>query len=112
MSDIRIEEHPSTIAQRKQFAEAVPPITDRPLAAADQKAIYYQDDLVGYASTNEGGCINLIVNFSDEDANAIKSEVSEIMKVNHDKLSVMPIVPDELDDEFEDFQEDDDEVSE
>ena len=112
MSDIRIEEHPSTIAQRKQFAEAVPPITDRPLAAADQKAIYYQDDLVGYASTNEGGCINLIVNFSDEDANAIKSEVSEIMKVNHDKLSVMPIVPDELDNEFEDFQEDDDEVSE
>ena len=112
MSDIRIEEHPSTIAQRKQFAEAHPPITDRPLAAADQKAIYYQDDLVGYASTNEGGCINLIVNFSDEDANAIKSEVSEIMKVNHDKLSVMPIVPDELDNEFEDFQEDDDEVSE
>lgn len=112
MSDIRIEEHPSTIAQRKQFAEAVPPITDRPLAASDQMAIYYRDDLVGYASTKEGGCINLIVNFSDDDANAIKSEVSEIMKVDHGKLSVMPSVPDNLDADFEDFEEADDEISE
>lgn len=112
MSDIRIDEHPSTIAQRKQFAEAVPPITDRPLAATDQMAIYYDDDLVGYASTNEGGCINLIVNFSDEDANAIKSEVSQMMNVNHDKLSVMPLVPDELLDQVEGLEEDDDEISE
>ena len=112
MSDIRIEEHPSTIAQRKQFAEAVPPITDRPLAATDQMAIYYRDDLVGYASPNEGGCINLIVNFSEYDAYAIKSEVSKIMNVNHDRISVMPVVPDDLDEGFEDFEEDDDEISE
>lgn len=103
MTEISIKEHPSTIAQRKQFSMCVPPITDRPLAAADQMAIYIEDDLIGFASKAEGGCINLIVNFEEADAAQIRAEVSQQMGITHDKLSM---IPDVSDDEMGDGDED------
>ncbi len=102
---ISIAEHPSTIAQRKQFEEADPPITDRTLAAADQMAIYFEDDLIGFASKAEGGCINLIVNFDEADADRIRAEVSDLMGVTHDKLSMIPEVSsDDLEADDEDSE--------
>ena len=108
--EIRIDEHPSTISQRIQFAKAVPPITDRPLVATDQMAIYGDDDLIGFASNVEGGCINLIVAFDDDEAEQIKSTVSGLMGITHKKLSVVPDVnEDEV--EAQIVEGDDDEIS-
>jgi hypothetical protein len=98
MAEISIKEHPSTIAQRKQFEASDPPITDRKLVAEDQMAIYFDEDLIGFASKAEGGCINLIVNFAEADAETIRTEVSGLMGVTHEKLSMIPEVTDEVDD--------------
>lgn len=105
--EIRIDEHPSTIAQREMFKNAVPPITDRPLVATDQMAIYGDDELIGFASNVEGGCVNLIVAFDETEAAQIKQTVSEQMGIKHSQLSVVPNVSeDDIDADLEEEDED------
>jgi len=83
-----------------------------PECAADQMAIYLDGDLlIGYASTLEGGCISLIVNFEDQDVPLIREAVSKLVGVTHGTLGMVPDVPDDyLEEEYDD--ETDDELEE
>jgi len=84
-----------------------------PECAIDQMAIYLDGDLlIGYASTVEGGCISLIVNFEDQDVPLIREAVSELVGVTHGTLGMVPDVPDDLLEEDYDDIETDDELDE
>jgi hypothetical protein len=74
-----------------------------PDCATDQLAIYLDgDSLIGYASNVEGGAISLIVNFDDQDVPLIHEAVSKLVGVNHSKVGMVPDVPDELLEEYDD----------
>ena len=80
-----------------------------PECAADQMAIYLDDEfLIGYASNKEGGAISLIVHFDDEDVAIIHKTVSKLVGVKHRKLGMVPDVPDELLEDVYDEDDDDD----
>tara|TARA_R100000963_G_C4613845_1_gene83403 strand:- start:528 stop:845 length:318 start_codon:yes stop_codon:yes gene_type:complete len=89
-----------------------------PECATDQLAIYLDGDLlIGYASNVEGGAISLIVNFEDQDVPLIREAVSRLVGVNHSKVGMVPDVPDDFleeydDEELEDMGSLDDEDSE
>ena len=74
-----------------------------PDCATDQLAIYLDGDvLIGYASNVEGGAISLIVNFEDQDVPLIHEAVSKLVGVTHDKVGMVPDVPDDLLEDWED----------
>ena len=74
-----------------------------PDCATDQLAIYLDGDvLIGYASNVEGGAISLIVNFEDQDVPLIHEAVSKLGGVTHDKVGMVPDVPDDLLEDWED----------
>ena len=84
-----------------------------PECAADQMAIYLDGELlIGYASTVEGGCISLIVNFEDQDVPLIREAVSKLVGVTHGTLGMVPDVPDDLLEEDYDDVETDEELEE
>tara|TARA_R100001244_G_scaffold1471_1_gene2176 strand:+ start:122 stop:445 length:324 start_codon:yes stop_codon:yes gene_type:complete len=74
-----------------------------PECATDQLAIYIDGDvLIGYASNVEGGAISLIVNFEDQDVPLIREAVSKLVGVSHSKVGMVPDVPDDLLEDWED----------
>ena len=76
-----------------------------PAVAVDQMAIYDDENLIGYASTIDSGCINLIVAFNDEEAASIKATVSNLMGVQHNEVSIVPELPNEQLEEDDDASE-------
>jgi len=74
-----------------------------PDCATDQLAIYIDGDLlIGYASNVEGGAISLIVNFEDQDVPLIREAVSKLVGVSHSTVGMVPDVPDDLLEDWED----------
>ena len=74
-----------------------------PECATDQLAIYLDGDLlIGYASNVEGGAISLIVNFEDQDVPLIHEAVSKLVGVSHNTVGMVPDVPDDLLEEYDD----------
>ena len=74
-----------------------------PECATDQLAIYLDGDLlIGYASNVEGGAISLIVNFQDQDVPLIREAVSKLVGVSHNTVGMVPDVPDDLLEEYDD----------
>tara|TARA_R110001583_G_scaffold64231_7_gene186860 strand:- start:893 stop:1210 length:318 start_codon:yes stop_codon:yes gene_type:complete len=74
-----------------------------PDCATDQLAIYLDgDSLIGYASNVEGGAISLIVNFQDQDVPLIREAVSKLVGVSHNTVGMVPDVPDDLLEEYDD----------
>ena len=74
-----------------------------PDCATDQLAIYLDgDSLIGYASNVEGGAISLIVNFDDQDVPLIREAVSKLVGVSHSTVGMVPDVPDDLLEEYDD----------
>ena len=81
-----------------------------PDCATDQLAIYLDgDSLIGYASNVEGGAISLIVNFEDQDVPLIREAVSKLVGVSHSTVGMVPDVPDDL---LEDWEDDEIELEE
>ncbi len=89
MGNIRIEEHPATISTRERNERLG---IDKPLTATDQRAIYIENDLIGFLTVGNNSCVNLIVHFNDVDKQMVLDEIASLMGEDYKRVSMVPEV--------------------
>ena len=89
MEGLRVKDHPATINARERY-EALG--IDKPLPAADQRAIYLDNDLVGFVTVGENSCVNLICHFDDTTKQQVLDAVASVMGESYERVSMVPNV--------------------
>ena len=98
MEGLRIEEHPATISTRERNERLN---IDKPLTAADQRAIYIDNDLIGFLTVGKNSCINLIAHFNDDAKQTVLDAIASLMGESYERVSMVPELEpvEELDDD-------------
>tara|TARA_R100000152_G_C6782231_1_gene219179 strand:- start:7576 stop:7881 length:306 start_codon:yes stop_codon:yes gene_type:complete len=89
MEGLRVEEHPATTATRERYEKLG---IDKPLTATDQRAIYIDNDLIGFLTVGENSCINLIAHFNDDAKQTVLEAIGSLMGESYERVSMVPEV--------------------